>query len=87
MLKFISELFASLPCFFSSVENTRVVSRNLGCKQRQDEYESSNKVDVLIPEVIQVTALSFDILNLLTEVSPDLERLLRFLDFRIPNTL
>lgn len=36
------------------VENTRTVSRNLGCKMSHDENKSSNHVNVLIPEVIQV---------------------------------
>lgn len=36
-----------------SVENTRKVSRNLGCKSNREDI-SINHVDVLIPEVIMV---------------------------------
>jgi hypothetical protein len=38
-----------------SAENTRAVSRNLGCKSsRHDDNTNANQVDVLIPEVIEV---------------------------------
>lgn len=36
------------------VENTRTVSRNIGCKNLVDENKSSNSINVLIPKVIQV---------------------------------
>ncbi|XP_042498174.1 uncharacterized protein LOC122076742 [Macadamia integrifolia] len=39
--------------FNHEAENTRTVSRNLGCKSRQDGSTSENHTDVLIPEVIQ----------------------------------
>ncbi|XP_022731231.1 uncharacterized protein LOC111285862 [Durio zibethinus] len=41
--------------FNQEAENTRTVSRNLGCKKSLDENKSSNRVNVLIPEVIQST--------------------------------
>ncbi|KAK6249369.1 hypothetical protein QUC31_020934 [Theobroma cacao] len=41
--------------FNHEAENTRTVSRNLGCKKLHDENKSSNQVNVLIPEVIQST--------------------------------
>ncbi|XVF48143.1 hypothetical protein PTKIN_Ptkin03bG0167200 [Pterospermum kingtungense] len=41
--------------FNIEAENTRSVSRNLGCKKSLDENESPNHVNVLIPEVIQST--------------------------------
>lgn len=41
--------------FNIEAENTRTVSRNLGCKMSHDENKSSNHVNVLIPEVIQST--------------------------------
>ena len=38
-----------------SVENTRTVSRNLRCKNTgHDDNTNANRVDVLIPDVIQV---------------------------------
>lgn len=38
-----------------SVENTRTVSRNLRCKNiEHDDKANANRVDVLIPDVIQV---------------------------------
>ncbi|GKV37793.1 hypothetical protein SLEP1_g45778 [Rubroshorea leprosula] len=40
--------------FNNEAENTRTVSRNLGCKKLHEDNKSSNQVDVLIPEVIQV---------------------------------
>lgn len=40
-----------------SVENTRKVSRNLGCKSNCDD-NNINRVDVLIPEVIMVLPFS-----------------------------
>lgn len=47
--------FFTLFCFVSQyVENTRTVSRNLGCKKTNDEVRSENRVDVLIPDIIQV---------------------------------
>ncbi|XP_044472085.1 uncharacterized protein LOC123200774 isoform X2 [Mangifera indica] len=39
--------------FNLEAENTRVVSRNLGCIKRFEDDNLANKVDVLIPEVIQ----------------------------------
>ncbi|XWS70610.1 hypothetical protein CRYUN_Cryun03dG0061400 [Craigia yunnanensis] len=41
--------------FNHEAENTRTVSRNLGCKKSHDENKSSNHANVLIPEVIQST--------------------------------
>ncbi|XVE97222.1 hypothetical protein REPUB_Repub03eG0002100 [Reevesia pubescens] len=41
--------------FNHEAENTRTVSRNLGCKKSRDENKSSNHVNVLIPEVIEST--------------------------------
>ncbi|KAK8582100.1 hypothetical protein V6N12_072297 [Hibiscus sabdariffa] len=41
--------------FNHEAENTRTVSRNLGCKMSPGESYSSNRVNVLIPEVIQST--------------------------------
>ncbi|CAK9185540.1 unnamed protein product [Ilex paraguariensis] len=38
--------------FNNEAENTRTVSRNLGCSHKCDEYVPANRVDVLIPEVI-----------------------------------
>lgn len=45
-----------LLCF---VENTQTVSKNLGCKTKHDDNPSTNQVDVLIPEVIQVLFYPF----------------------------
>ncbi|KAF8389457.1 hypothetical protein HHK36_026152 [Tetracentron sinense] len=39
--------------FNHEAENTRMVSKNLGCKSKHDNTSSENHVDVLIPEVIQ----------------------------------
>ncbi|XP_044463826.1 uncharacterized protein LOC123194605 isoform X2 [Mangifera indica] len=39
--------------FNIEAENTRVVSRNLGCTNRCEDNKLANRVDVLIPEVIQ----------------------------------
>ncbi|CAH2044376.1 unnamed protein product [Thlaspi arvense] len=39
--------------FNIEAENTRTVSRNLGCKKTNDEVKSDNRVDVLIPDIIQ----------------------------------
>ncbi|CAJ1972299.1 unnamed protein product [Sphenostylis stenocarpa] len=36
-------------------ENTRTVAKNLGCRNRYDGNMSGNRVDVLIPDVIQST--------------------------------
>lgn len=44
--------------FFVTVENTRTVSKNLGCKTKDDDNMNANRVDVLIPEVIQVVSAS-----------------------------
>lgn len=44
--------------FFVSVENTRTVSKNLGCKTKDDGNVNTNRVDVLIPDVIQVLPAS-----------------------------
>ncbi|XP_059459433.1 uncharacterized protein LOC132188991 [Corylus avellana] len=42
--------------FNREAENTRAVSRNLGCKSsRLDDNTNANQVDVLIPEVIEST--------------------------------
>ncbi|XVE71386.1 hypothetical protein DITRI_Ditri10aG0146500 [Diplodiscus trichospermus] len=41
--------------FDNEAENTRTVSRNLGCKKSHDENRPSNHVNVLIPEVVQST--------------------------------
>ncbi|XP_059662977.1 uncharacterized protein LOC132308779 [Cornus florida] len=41
--------------FIHEAENTRTVSRNLGCKNRGEDNTIANHVDVLIPEVIQST--------------------------------
>ncbi|KAF3446469.1 hypothetical protein FNV43_RR11648 [Rhamnella rubrinervis] len=41
--------------FNSEAENTRTVSKNLGCKTRNDNNTNANRVDVLIPDVIQST--------------------------------
>ncbi|XAR69621.1 Cadmium-transporting ATPase [Bertholletia excelsa] len=41
--------------FNHEAENTRRVSKNLGCKRERNERFSANHVDVLIPEVIQST--------------------------------
>ncbi|KAJ6925094.1 ABC1 family protein [Populus alba x Populus x berolinensis] len=40
---------------FVFIENTRTVSKNLGCTNKYDSDKSINQVDVLIPEVIQST--------------------------------
>ncbi|XP_009151006.1 uncharacterized protein LOC103874346 [Brassica rapa] len=39
--------------FNIEAENTRTVSRNLGCKKTNDQVRSDNRVDVLIPDIIQ----------------------------------
>uniref|UniRef100_A0A1J3D5C1 AarF domain-containing protein kinase 1 n=1 Tax=Noccaea caerulescens TaxID=107243 RepID=A0A1J3D5C1_NOCCA len=39
--------------FNIEAENTRIVSKNLGCKKTNDEVTSDNRVDVLIPDIIQ----------------------------------
>ncbi|CAN8252221.1 unnamed protein product [Cochlearia groenlandica] len=39
--------------FNIEAENTRTVSRNLGCKKTNDEVRSDYRVDVLIPDIIQ----------------------------------
>ncbi|KAL7001850.1 hypothetical protein U1Q18_002998 [Sarracenia purpurea var. burkii] len=41
--------------FNREAENTRTVSRNLGCKNKCNDKTAANSVDVLIPEVIQST--------------------------------
>eukprot|EP00258_Populus_trichocarpa_P042341 XP_024458360.1 uncharacterized protein LOC18100773 isoform X3 [Populus trichocarpa] len=41
--------------FNHEAENTRTVSKNLGCTNKYDSDKSINQVDVLIPEVIQST--------------------------------
>ncbi|XP_052170060.1 uncharacterized protein LOC127786603 [Diospyros lotus] len=41
--------------FNHEAENTRTVSRNLGCRNRGIDKDCANFVDVLIPEVIQST--------------------------------
>ncbi|KAL6207718.1 hypothetical protein ACLB2K_018672 [Fragaria x ananassa] len=41
--------------FNHEAENTRTVSKNLGCRSKHDDNPSANQVDVLIPEVIQST--------------------------------
>ncbi|KAL9400549.1 hypothetical protein Peur_009510 [Populus x canadensis] len=41
--------------FNHEAENTRTVSKNLGCTDKYDSDKSINQVDVLIPEVIQST--------------------------------
>ncbi|POO03895.1 Lipopolysaccharide core heptose(II) kinase [Trema orientale] len=41
--------------FIHEAENTRTVSKNLGCKTKCDNHMNANRVDVLIPEVIQST--------------------------------
>lgn len=41
--------------FNIEAENTRIVSRNLGCKKIPEDNRSSYQVDVLIPDVIQST--------------------------------
>ncbi|OWM77249.1 uncharacterized protein LOC116187586 [Punica granatum] len=41
--------------FNTEAENTRKVSKNLGCKNKDNNGASSHRVDVLIPEVIQST--------------------------------
>lgn len=40
---------------FASVENTRTVAKNLGCGNQYDGNLNANRVDVLIPEVYQVS--------------------------------
>lgn len=43
--------------FFAIVENTRSVSKNLGCRGIDDGMrKNANHVDVLIPEVIEARA-------------------------------
>ncbi|XP_077238547.1 ABC1 family protein [Tasmannia lanceolata] len=39
--------------FNREAENTRSVSKNLGCKSKHDDTSLNNSLDVLIPEVIQ----------------------------------
>ncbi|CAB4266539.1 unnamed protein product [Prunus armeniaca] len=41
--------------FNHEAENTRTVSKNLGCKTKCDDNTRADQVDVLIPEVIQST--------------------------------
>ncbi|GAB2276038.1 hypothetical protein Dimus_010780 [Dionaea muscipula] len=41
--------------FNIEAENTRTVSRNLGCNNKNDDESRVNQVDVLIPEVVQST--------------------------------
>ncbi|PQM34282.1 uncharacterized protein Pyn_29596 [Prunus yedoensis var. nudiflora] len=41
--------------FNHEAENTRTVSKNLGCKTKCDDNTRADRVDVLIPEVIQST--------------------------------
>lgn len=41
--------------FNHEAENTRTVAKNLGCRNKYDGNISSNRVDVLIPDVIQST--------------------------------
>ncbi|KAH0900072.1 hypothetical protein HID58_049640 [Brassica napus] len=39
--------------FNTEAENTKTVSKNLGCKKTNGEGRSDNRVDVLIPDIIQ----------------------------------
>ncbi|XP_027329559.1 uncharacterized protein LOC113845985 isoform X2 [Abrus precatorius] len=41
--------------FNHEAENTRMVAKNLGCRDQYDRNMSANRVDVLIPDVIQST--------------------------------
>ncbi|KAL5785811.1 hypothetical protein ACOSQ2_008203 [Xanthoceras sorbifolium] len=41
--------------FNTEAENTRTVSRNLGCQNKGEDNKPAHEVDVLIPEVIQST--------------------------------
>ncbi|KAL2318235.1 hypothetical protein Fmac_032111 [Flemingia macrophylla] len=41
--------------FNHEAENTRMVAKNLGCRNQYDGNMNSNRVDVLIPDVIQST--------------------------------
>ncbi|RYR05539.1 hypothetical protein Ahy_B06g085401 [Arachis hypogaea] len=41
--------------FNHEAENTRTVAKNLGCRNQYDGNRSANRVDVLIPDVIQST--------------------------------
>jgi len=43
---------------FVSIENTRTVATNLGCRNQYDGNTSAKRVDVLIPNVIQVYSIS-----------------------------
>ncbi|XP_024446499.1 uncharacterized protein LOC18107583 isoform X2 [Populus trichocarpa] len=45
--------------FNHETENTRTVSKNLGCTSKYDSNKPINQVDVLIPEVIQASSLTF----------------------------
>ncbi|CAI0438797.1 unnamed protein product [Linum tenue] len=40
--------------FNHEAENTKTVAKNLGCKKKDDNKKQDSKVDVLIPEVIEV---------------------------------
>lgn len=54
----LDEWFEELPKeldFNNEAENTRIVSRNLGCKKFDEDNRSPYQVDVMIPEVIQST--------------------------------
>uniref|UniRef100_M4CZZ7 ABC1 atypical kinase-like domain-containing protein n=1 Tax=Brassica campestris TaxID=3711 RepID=M4CZZ7_BRACM len=46
--------------FNIEAENTRTVSRNLGCKKTNDQVRSDNRVDVLIPDIIQIISADLD---------------------------
>lgn len=41
--------------FNHEADNTRTVAKNLGCRTKYDDNVNANRVDVLIPEVIQST--------------------------------
>ena len=56
------------------VENTRTVSKNLGCKTKCDDHMNANQVDVLIPEVIQVlSSSSSDAMGFASWITVELE--------------
>lgn len=47
---------------YFSVENTRTVAKNLGCRNQHDGNLNPNRVDVLIPDVIQVSLFFYKIM-------------------------
>lgn len=65
---FLSSIYLNCKMFsfYFIVENTRKVAKNLGCRNPYDGNMGANRVDVLIPDVIQVfCCLKFQHLNVI----------------------